>query len=325
MNDGRILIRFCKNGHEIRNKGGGIARNRCPICNSPVDHSRQPITEEELQKLKEQSAAGNEEDKNAEGTNERQDREPQIITQKRVEENVRTALFQEVSSDDKLVNSEEAQKNNISNRLPREDPVLKYEQKVGSGSKGMPFYRQQQKTQDLYGGSEKPSPFQTGTFSGDPRDFGKSPFRRQGLAGPGKKSQTESGLTEAARPKNERLGEIGNSLHGQTWIPGNKGTGSFTLFLNLYGDRIPIPAEGAWIGREGLGSQWFDGNLMISRKHVFVHPNPQTGRLQVNEDKSLNGVFFINDEGVKTRMESARMMKPGEILWIYNIPLRIET
>ena len=97
------------------------------------------------------------------------------------------------------------------------------------------------------------------------------------------------------------------------------------FYLSLYGDRVPIPQEGAWIGREGLGKQWFDGNLMISRKHVYVRPNPQTGRLQVNEDKSLNGVFFSGPGGQRVRMEGARMMSPGEILWIYNIPLRIET
>lgn len=62
---------------------------------------------------------------------------------------------------------------------------------------------------------------------------------------------------------------------------------------------------------------------MISRKHVYVRPNPQTGRLQVNEDKSLNGAFYTGPDGSRVRIEGTRMMEPGEILWIYNIPLRI--
>jgi hypothetical protein len=118
-------------------------------------------------------------------------------------------------------------------------------------------------------------------------------------------------------------------VHRPGEVPGGQPIGvqrssGSTFFLNLYGDRIPIPEEGAWIGREGLGSRWFDGNLMISRKHVYVRPNPQTGRLQVNEDKSLNGVFYSGPGGERIRMEGARMMEPGEILWIYNIPLKID-
>ena len=118
-------------------------------------------------------------------------------------------------------------------------------------------------------------------------------------------------------------GMPGGSLRGQTG-PGTARKGS-GFFLSLFGDRISIPPEGAWIGREGLGKEWFDGNLMVSRKHVYVRPNPQTGRLQVNEDKSLNGVFHTGKDGRKTRLNGARMMEPGDILWIYNVPLRIET
>lgn len=93
--------------------------------------------------------------------------------------------------------------------------------------------------------------------------------------------------------------------------------------LEYFGDIVSIPQEGAWIGREGLGRQWFDGNLMISRKHVFVHPDIRSNRLQINQDKSLNGVFYTGPNREKIRLEGARMMEPGDILWIYNIPLRI--
>ncbi len=95
------------------------------------------------------------------------------------------------------------------------------------------------------------------------------------------------------------------------------------FYLDLFGDRENIPPEGAWIGREGIGRKWFDGNLMISRQHVYVKPNLQSGRLQVNEDTSLNGVFYTDADGNKMHLDSARMMEPGEILWIYNVPLKI--
>ncbi len=103
----------------------------------------------------------------------------------------------------------------------------------------------------------------------------------------------------------------------------NDPRGGSGFYLDLFGDRESIPPEGAWIGREGIGRKWFDGNLMISRKHVYVKPNLQSGRLQVNEDKSLNGVFYSDADGKKIHLDSARMMEPGEILWIYNVPLKI--
>ena len=128
--------------------------------------------------------------------------------------------------------------------------------------------------------------------------------------------------TTGVQPGQPVIQRPGGAVGGQP-VGMQRPSGS-TFFLNLYGDRIPIPEEGAWIGREGLGSRWFDGNLMISRKHVYVRPNPQTGRLQVNEDNSLNGVFYSGPGGERIRMEGARMMEPGEILWIYNIPLKID-
>ena len=52
----RIMISYCIRGHEIEFREGGIARSRCPICGSPVDRSRPPISLEEAQKIKEEQA-----------------------------------------------------------------------------------------------------------------------------------------------------------------------------------------------------------------------------------------------------------------------------
>ena len=218
----RTMVRYCVKGHEIQYKEGGIIRSRCPLCGSPVDRDRPPITLEEAQKIKEQQAA----------------HEAELQAAREAE----------------LRAAQEAERK---------------------------------------------------AAEADPTHAEETERRSAGGAGvlPGQRPAGGAGVLPGQRPA---------------------GGAGPTFFLNLYGDRIPIPEEGAWIGREGLGSRWFDGNLMISRKHVYVRPNPQTQRLQVNEDKSLNGVFYSGPGGERIRLEGARMMQPGEVLWIYNIPLRIE-
>lgn len=134
----------------------------------------------------------------------------------------------------------------------------------------------------------------------------------------------QPGIRSNILPGGQNQGPAGGPGPTAQRPAGQPAAGTSGYYLNLFGDRIAIPPEGGWIGREGIGQEWFDGNLMISRRHVFVKPNPQTGRLQVNEDKSLNGVFYTGADGHKVRLTGAQMINPGEILWIYNIPLRIE-
>ncbi|MDO5132211.1 MAG: hypothetical protein Q4D81_04400, partial [Eubacteriales bacterium] len=53
------MVRYCIRGHEIVYREGMLVRSRCPVCNSPVDRSRPPITWEEAERIRtEQEAAG---------------------------------------------------------------------------------------------------------------------------------------------------------------------------------------------------------------------------------------------------------------------------
>ena len=285
----RIMISYCIKGHEIEYRAGGIARSRCPICGSPVDRSRPPISLEEAQKIKEEQAA----------------REAELQAAQEAERRAAEAV------------PEPAEQPEI---RPAEGIGGQPEQQTGRSSGVLPGQPANRSAGVLPG---QPANRSAGVLPGQPAN------RSTGVL-PGQPANRSTGVLPG-QPANRNTGV----LPGQPGIhrPGGPGmaqpagiqrpSGS-TFFLNLYGDRIPIPEEGAWIGREGLGSRWFDGNLMISRKHVYVRPNPQTGRLQVNEDKSLNGAFYSGPGGERIRIDGARMMQPGEILWIYNIPLKIE-
>lgn len=97
-----------------------------------------------------------------------------------------------------------------------------------------------------------------------------------------------------------------------------------SLHLNYFGMTITIPDEGAWLGREGLGQEWFRGNPYISRRHVFIHPD-RNGRLIVEDDRSLNGVYYDSGNGrEKLPQSSSVILNPGDILWLYNVPLKLE-
>lgn len=96
------------------------------------------------------------------------------------------------------------------------------------------------------------------------------------------------------------------------------------LSLCYFSQRIPIPAEGGWLGREALGAEWFEGNRLVSRRHVFVKPD-RTGRLIVQDDRSLNGVYYDNGQGrKKLEKGSAVLLLPGNVLWLYNVPLKVQ-
>ena len=285
----RIMISYCIKGHEIQYRAGGIARSRCPICGSPIDRRRPPISLEEAQKIKEEQAA----------------REAELQAAQEAERRVAEAVPE-----------------------PAEQPEIR----PAEGIRGLTEHQTGRSAGVLPGQQANRS---TGVLPGQQAAGragvlpGQSTAERDGGL-PGQQAAGRAGILPG-QPVNRSTGV----LPGQQGVhrPGGPGvaqpvgiqrSSGSTFFLNLYGDRIPIPEEGAWIGREGLGSRWFDGNLMISRKHVYVRPNPQTGRLQVNEDKSLNGAFYSGPGGERIRIDGPRMMQPGEILWIYNIPLKIE-
>lgn len=97
------------------------------------------------------------------------------------------------------------------------------------------------------------------------------------------------------------------------------------IWLELFGTAIPIPPEGGWLGRDGIGAELLEGYLLVSRNHVQVMPD-RGGRLMVTDRDSTNGTWYTRD-GQKQRLESGRteILEAGDILWLYNIPLKVVT
>lgn len=188
------------------------------------------------------------------------------------------------------------------------ESAVRSEEKAQRGEEAVP---------ELFGG-----PRRSGLRRGASCAFGDVQRTPAGSCAFGQKAQGQAGA-QADSTFGRALGrqEPGFGTTADRVSAASVGSG---LFLNYFGDRLEIPVDGAWIGREGLGSEWFDGNLMVSRKHVYVHPIPRSARLQVNEDRSLNGAFWIGKDGRRTRLTGAQMLEPGDVLWIYNIPLRLE-
>ena len=293
-------------------------RSRCPICGSPVDRSKPPVPYEEMIREKEN----------------------QKVTQDAVQAELDKGISGTPGSPEQIGNSEGtacSEKENISGQVPGSMPGLSGRRpgmqasgtKAESGtSTSMQDQRLGLQSGTLVQRTDMPSSG-PGIKSGQrpgilTRLSGQQLSTPFGVSGqrPGLSTGLPGQRQSSSSPVSERAGIDSHTLRTQKPACGNNFSSS-GFSLEYFGERISIPTQGAWIGREGLGREWFDGNLMISRKHVYVRPNPKTGRLQVNEDKSLNGVFYTGSNGIRIRIEGTMMMEPGEVLWIYNIPLRI--
>jgi hypothetical protein len=102
-------------------------------------------------------------------------------------------------------------------------------------------------------------------------------------------------------------------------------TGSGDLRLELFGMPIEIPAEGGFLGREALGARELEGFLLVSRRHVFVRPD-RGGRLMVEDRGSTNGTWYTHaDRRQRLDLGRTEILEPGDILWLYNIPLKVVT
>lgn len=94
--------------------------------------------------------------------------------------------------------------------------------------------------------------------------------------------------------------------------------------LDFFGEKIAIPSEGGWLGRSAIGSDQFEGYLLISREHVYVKPDTD-GSLVVGPDKSLNGVCIKrNSDKITLQAGQTANLYEGDTLWLYNIPLKME-
>lgn len=95
--------------------------------------------------------------------------------------------------------------------------------------------------------------------------------------------------------------------------------------LDLFGMTITVPAEGGFLGRDGIGAQQLEGFLLVSRQHVYVKPD-RAGRLMVEDRGSTNGTWFTHaDHRQRLELGRTEILEAGDILWLYNIPLKVVT
>ncbi len=84
------------------------------------------------------------------------------------------------------------------------------------------------------------------------------------------------------------------------------------------GKRISVPNEGGYLGRTNLGSEAFQFNRLVSRKHAFVRPCVEGG-INVKDADSLNGTY-IEDEDGRIRLMPGEMVRLqcGNKIWLGN-------
>lgn len=88
------------------------------------------------------------------------------------------------------------------------------------------------------------------------------------------------------------------------------------LFLYCGGVKIPVPVEGAYLGRDMLGAECMKMNRLVSRKHAYVMDN-QFGSLQIRDAGSLNGTY-VDDGTGRRKLESGENveLKAGSKIWL---------
>lgn len=109
----------------------------------------------------------------------------------------------------------------------------------------------------------------------------------------------------------------------QSEIPAEKKRGFWQL--DYFGRKIRIPAkETACLGRNSVGADFFEGNPLVSRKHIYLWANG-AGQLMAEDRESLNGSWYTRN-GQRSPMEhgvSVRLIE-GDVLWLYDLPLKVE-
>lgn len=88
------------------------------------------------------------------------------------------------------------------------------------------------------------------------------------------------------------------------------------IVLYAGGEKIPVPEEKGYLGRDGLGADLFRLNFLVSRRHAQIY-GERFGNVYVRDEDSLNGTF-VDDGGGRRRLlpgETAQL-KAGDKLWL---------
>ncbi len=95
--------------------------------------------------------------------------------------------------------------------------------------------------------------------------------------------------------------------------------------LDYFGRKLRIPPQDTvCLGRNSAGAEYFEGDMLVSRKHVYLWVN-SAGQLLAEDRESLNGTFYTRN-GQRSPMEhgvSVRLQE-GDVLWLYDLPLKVE-
>lgn len=95
--------------------------------------------------------------------------------------------------------------------------------------------------------------------------------------------------------------------------------------IRMLDQSVLVPAQGEiCLGRCGAGSRQLEGNILVSRRHVYLWIN-QEGQLLAEDRGSTNGTWYTR-RGQKTKMEqyAVTALENGDILWLYHFPVKVE-
>ena len=179
---------------------------------------------------------------------------------------------------------------------------------------GMPYDRRQNRpvpchadgrtAEDTEPVQEQAGPAVRRQASAIPGQMGQtaSPTRRRVIQPVGEAPSVQSPRSEQAAPA------------AQQYAGSSKG-----LVLYTCGQKIPVPDEGGYLGREELGGELFGADFLISRRHCYIRPALHA-ELQVQDSGSLNGTFTDDGSGRKRLREGETvLLKPGSKLYLADL------
>lgn len=95
--------------------------------------------------------------------------------------------------------------------------------------------------------------------------------------------------------------------------------------IQLLDQSVPVPAQGELcLGRCGAGNRQLEGNILVSRRHVYLWVD-QEGRLLAEDRGSTNGTWYTR-QGQKNKIEryTVTALENGDVLWLYHFPVKVE-
>lgn len=123
-------------------------------------------------------------------------------------------------------------------------------------------------------------------------------------------------IIDSVQPGHEKIN------HQSNFSVGRRVEKSIVLFTG--GFKIEVPEHGGYLGREELGKDCLQANLLVSKKHAYVRAD-HFGNLQVKDADSLNGTYIDDGNGRRQlKADETAMLKAGNKLWLANQIFAVE-